>query len=306
MAQYAYIKGLDDPQPPTHADQRGRCVQKNCAHPMIPKALASAHMLAHWAHTPGHSHHYGTGEMGEWHADIQNLFEHFGATVERPMQAPKGHKHRADVVCPDGRIVEAQTTYLSATHIQSREDTYGDMCWLYGDMRQIDTLVADDRDRSLFRWTGAHPRLLEHKRPVFIDRSVHGIWQMVWLERMTTSDTRTAWSCRLNLVAATQIEFVQAVMAGRPFGDPPKMLDRKATRRAARMQRQGARIGVGEFMLTYYHDRTYGGGESFAARRTTTETSDAQAVAAMAARMTAAGWPGPMRRDGTYPKIGEA
>jgi hypothetical protein len=140
---------------------------------------------------------------------------------------------------------------------------------------------------------------------VFIDRGVHGIWQIVWLERITTSDGRTAWSCRLSRVAATQIEFVQAVMAGRPFGDPPKMLDRKATERAARMQHRGNRISVGEFMSTYHHDRTYGG-ERFVARRTTSEADDAQVVAEMVARMTAAGWPGPMRSDGTYPKIGAA
>ena len=301
VAQYAYVDGVDDPQPPTDPAQRARCVQRNCNHPMVPKALASVHMLAHWAHTHGHGHNYGTGEMGEWHAGIQDLFEHYGAQVERARTSREGAKHRADVVCPDGRIVEAQTSYLAKHHVRSREDTYGDMGWLYGDMAQIDTLsLASDSDPTRFRWPGAHHRLLEHRRPVFLDRGMHGIWQLVWLDRRTTSDGRASWTCRLVKVADRQREFVQAIMSGRLFGDPPKMLDNKHDQRMARMQHRGQRQTVAEFMATYHHERTY---EPFEPRvRPSAPVAEAVVVKAMADRMRAAGWPGLMRSDGTYPE----
>jgi hypothetical protein len=249
----------------------------------------------------GHGHNYGTGEMGEWHAGIQDLFEHYGAQVERARTSREGAKHRADVVCPDGRIVEAQTSYLAKHHVRSREDTYGDMCWLYGDMAQIDTLrLASDSDPTRFRWPGAHHRLLEHRRPVFLDRGIHGIWQLVWLDRRTTSDGRASWTCRLVKVADRQREFVQAIMSGRPFGDPPKMLDNKHDQRMARMQHRGQRQTVAEFMAAYHHERTY---QPFEPRvRPSAPVAEAVVVKAMADRMRAAGWPGPMRSDGTYPE----
>lgn len=301
MAQYAYVDGFDDPQPPTDPAQRARCVQKNCNHPMIPKALASAHMLAHWAHTHGHGHHYGTGEMGEWHAGIQDLFEHYGAQVERPRTARQGAKHRADIVCPDGRIVEAQTSFLAAHHVRSREDTYGNMCWLYGDMTQLDALrTVIDSDPTRFRWPGAHHRLLEHQRPVFLDRGIHGVWRLVWLERRVTSEGLTSWTCRLEKVADRQREFVQAIIAGKSFGDRPRFLDNKREERAARMQHRGNRQTVAEFMATYYHERTYKPFEPRA--RKAPPVPDEVAVTAMAQRMRAAGWPGVMRSDGTYPE----
>lgn len=279
MAQYAYVDGFDDPQPPTRDGQRGQCVQKNCNHPMYPRSLSSEHQLAHWVHFHGSGHNYGTGPMGEWHAGIQDLFEHYGAEVERPRTAREGAKHRADIVCPDGRIVEAQTSYLAARHLRSREDTYGEMCWLYGDMPQIATLkTCIDSDPTRFYWPGANHRLLEHQRPVFIDRDVHGIYQLVWLERRTTSDERTVWTCRLRKVAERQRDFVEAIMAGRPFGDPPQMLTGAVDKRVQRLKYQRGRMSLAEFKATYRHDRVYGTPADMEMRRRIAEINAALPV----------------------------
>ena len=257
MALYAYVNGLQGPQPPI-PNGRGRCLQESCNHPMFARMRDDA--LSHWVHFEGSDHSYGTGEKGEWHQSVQDVFEALGANVEREHVNPRGVKHRADIVCPKGsRVVEAQTSFLNEEKVTSRESTYGDMCWLYGDMDAIDKLIPNDRNPGLFTWPACSHRLVAHSVPVFIDRGQLGIWRLVWLERRTSNGEYGTWRCRLELVAADVRAFAEAVVAGNPFGAPPMFKDDKTKRaRLSWSSTVGVRPSAEEYARTYHHDRVYG------------------------------------------------
>jgi hypothetical protein len=80
----------------------------------------------HWAHIAADCDPWSEPES-EWHIGWKDRFEAAGATVEVVMG-----EHRADVVTPDGGIVELQGGYLPAEDIVQREAFYGPtLTWIY-------------------------------------------------------------------------------------------------------------------------------------------------------------------------------
>jgi hypothetical protein len=81
----------------------------------------------HWAHVVDDCDPWSEPET-EWHRRWKRyLRDTRGAQIEVVMPP-----HRADVVLPDGRIVELQAHYLSAEQIEERERFYGPrLHWIY-------------------------------------------------------------------------------------------------------------------------------------------------------------------------------
>lgn len=224
MAQYALVSGA--PVPANGPHRRGNCCTEACSGEMIAKP-GNGKVAPHWAHKANSDlSHHGTGEMGEWHKQVQRLFELAGAQTEVPMPSFDGSKiHEADVVCADGRIVEAQTRILSETDIASREVTYGTMCWLYDAQDSHNWFILDNpKDPARFVWGDPDKRFLTHARPIFFD-APDGVWQLQWMaiRYIKGNGGRSQYEGLRRKVATDLLDFVTKVTAGMPFGEPPRM-----------------------------------------------------------------------------------
>jgi hypothetical protein len=343
MAQYALVEGALTPV--SGLGGRAYCHDPRCNWEMVAKP-GNGTIVPHWAHKKGSKHALGNGEKGEWHQEVQSLFRLAGAQTEVEMPSADGiRQHRADVVCANGRIIEAQTTFLEPVELASREATYGTVAWLYD---AHDThkwfIINNPNDPARFDWGKPNRRFMSHTKPVFFD-TPDGVWQ---LERMSIRHEkgrkgRPIYEGVRRRVADDLLDFVTKVTEGKPFGSPPVLAavdvaKKRGTKfrtvqpvdewlaanpgceyvpepvaEVVRPTHQPVEIVrptrpveiVRHNVIELTRSRPIVGTPAPVVR-ITKEASDAQAVAAMAARMTAAGWPGPMRRDGTYPKIGEA
>jgi hypothetical protein len=98
----------------------------------------------HWAHHGvRHCDHWWEPET-EWHIAWKNRFP--VEWQERIRWADDGEKHIADVMTPDGRVIEFQHSPLSAEERHARETFHGSMVWV------VDGL-ARKRDRRNFENT---------------------------------------------------------------------------------------------------------------------------------------------------------
>lgn len=114
----------------------------------------------HWAHAVAECDPWAEPES-DWHIDWKLAYrDRLGAAVEVPMGP-----HRADVVLPDGRVVELQSNYLSAKKIADREAFYGDMLWIYQADRWVRRVHFGGRGG--FWWKHGAKSMVAHKRPVW-------------------------------------------------------------------------------------------------------------------------------------------
>lgn len=105
-----------------HPGAVGRC--EDCHGALTPKC--GSLVIWHWAHEPGSDCARGAGET-DWHVAWKMWAFRHGAEVEVKMG-----RHRADIVWPDGRVIELQTDSLDESAVRSREAMYGpSMTWMY-------------------------------------------------------------------------------------------------------------------------------------------------------------------------------
>lgn len=225
MAQYALVDGFEEPQPVKALGQRARCHDKQCNWTMVAKP-GNGKVLPHWAHMPGSAcaQYPANGEKGEWHREVQSLFIIYGARTEVRMPSADGSReHVADVVCADGRIIEAQTHYLAPEELTSREATYGTMCWLY-DAWDTHAWFIIDRDPGRFTWGKPDRRFFTHARPIYFD-TPDGVWHLTRLtvRHVGGGKGRPVYEGVRRKVANSLLEFVQQVSGGQPFL-PPALL----------------------------------------------------------------------------------
>ena len=224
MAQYALIDG--ELAPVAKLGQRALCWDKACRWEMVARP-GNGKMLPHWAHKPGSSHTYSTDtEKGEWHREVQYLFESRGAGTEVGMRSADGQRdHVADIVCADGRIVEAQTRYLSADNIVSREATYGDMCWIYDAHDTGKWFITNNpNDPAVFSWGKPDRAFMLHSKPIYFDTG-DGIWilEQMFARHRKGNRGHVIYEGRRRKVAADLLAFVDKVSAGATFGARARM-----------------------------------------------------------------------------------
>jgi hypothetical protein len=203
---------------------------KNC--PMFSKAGINDSYM-HWSHYPGEAHLKQKGENSEWHQMTQGYFAVRGAEIERVFPTPVGDPdHRADVVLPDGRVIEIQSHYLNERKMLSREQTYGEMAWIY-DARDFGAWflpLGNRADDPAFDWGKKNIRFLFHgNRTVYFDCGEQGIWvleSMGKLDRPKTDEKKKKkapdiYRGRRRKVAESIWQFADDLVAGKPFDGPP-------------------------------------------------------------------------------------
>jgi competence CoiA-like predicted nuclease len=155
---YPYISG-----------QRGTCAICKCE----VVARCGEIMSWHWAHLSGRDCDPWAEHLTEWHIKWQDYLRTYrAADIEVPI-IRNGAAHRADVVMPDGTIIELQHSAITPEQIREREEFYGPkFAWVF------DTRDAYEQDRfqprkkngkDTFRWKQPRKSIAFCKRKVFLD-----------------------------------------------------------------------------------------------------------------------------------------
>lgn len=97
-----------------------------CGSEMIPKM--GNYITHHWAHKSSCSDNWHYEPMSEWHRDWQNKFpkEWQEVTVTK-----NGKTHRADVMLPNGVVIEFQNSKISMKDIEAREAFWEKLIWFF-------------------------------------------------------------------------------------------------------------------------------------------------------------------------------
>jgi competence CoiA-like predicted nuclease len=117
----------------------------------------------HWAHIARECDPWAQPET-EWHRGWKLHFLRAGAHIEVVMGERR--EHRADVLLPNGRVIELQSGFLSVEQIAEREAFYGQrLVWLY----RCDWQERLHFGRRGFWWKHGAKSMARHIRPVWWD-----------------------------------------------------------------------------------------------------------------------------------------
>jgi len=138
----------------------GRC--RGCGAALTPKC--GPLVAHHWAHRSGDCDRWAEPDSA-WHLAWQAC-----APADRT-EVPIGN-HRADIITPDGRVVEVQHSHLPVADIAAREAHYGRMAWLWDarEAYEAERLTLNPRATwTGFRWKHPRKSIASCRRPVFLD-----------------------------------------------------------------------------------------------------------------------------------------
>jgi hypothetical protein len=208
---YAYVDGaLRTPEKGLH----GTCASERCGHPMV--SVVGTEKTPHWRHK-GDADHCAdepASETGPWHRSVQKAFVDRGARMEVPTPAADGRTTlTADVVTPDGVVIEVQTYELTPAILKLREATYGPrMAWIYSG--PIAEISPYDNDPARFTWRMPKSILLDHTMGVFMDAH-DGVWQLEWVNvTYPNGGSWPRWEGRRRRVARDVEDFADLIMGG--------------------------------------------------------------------------------------------
>lgn len=118
----------------TATGERAKCPA--CGQPVLSKV--GEIVVPHWAHLSANCGHYAP--MTEWHYQVQRrAVKNHGYRFEQTI-TEGGRVHRADLVAPNGLVIELQTDPLDPDEARKREKFYNarkmGMVWLFRGERQ--------------------------------------------------------------------------------------------------------------------------------------------------------------------------
>jgi competence protein CoiA len=119
--QYALVSGER-----REAFPRGRGVCELCSAPTISKC--GSRVMHHWAHATRKTCDPWWENETEWHRAWKNRFPE--ECRERCFTALDGEVHRADIVTPNGIVIETQHSAMSDVERISRESFYRNLVWI--------------------------------------------------------------------------------------------------------------------------------------------------------------------------------
>jgi competence CoiA-like predicted nuclease len=148
----------------------GRC--PICAEPLA--ARSGEIRIWHWAHEGMCDCDPWAEDESEWHLGWKKhvAIDHAEVVIEK-----SGARHRADVVCPNGAVLELQASTITVDEIRAREDFYKHMAWLF-------RVTWGDRlhyGKKGFWWKSGATAQTFATKPVFWDFEEEGIVQEVKL-----------------------------------------------------------------------------------------------------------------------------
>jgi competence CoiA-like predicted nuclease len=150
--------------------RQGRC--PICAEHLTAKS--GQIRIWHWVHEATADCDPWAEAESEWHLGWKKHVapDHAEVVIEK-----SGGRHRADVLCPNGAVLELQADAITSDEIRAREDFYKHMAWLF-------RATWGDRlhyGKKGFWWKSGSIAQTFATKPVFWDFEEEGIIQEVKL-----------------------------------------------------------------------------------------------------------------------------
>lgn len=140
-----------------------------CGDAVIPKC--GRVVVWHWSHRPA------IGECDPWAEPDNHWHREWQLTVPKERREVRIGRHRADMVTPQGFVIEVQHSGIGVDEIRERESFYGSMAWIfdareaYGQER-LDVRVRrghPDPTYRTFRWKHARKSIAACRKTVWLD-----------------------------------------------------------------------------------------------------------------------------------------
>src|ERR1043166_1136327 len=172
-----------------YANSRGKKIEATprsegycplCKKRLIPKC--GQILVWHWAHRAGADCCSWSEPESEWHLGWKRLFPPECCEV---VMGP----HRADILTPQGIVVELQSRSISPEVAREREEFYGNMIWLFRADEFADNLqISFDTDsapygRVSFRWEPPRTTHTRLRKPLFWDLGDGELLEVTGLSR---------------------------------------------------------------------------------------------------------------------------
>jgi competence protein CoiA len=144
----------------------------------------------HWAHEQNSNCDHWSEPETEWHLSWKKCWP--SQCVEVVIEK-RGVKHRADILTPDGTVIELQHSSLSVEEINEREVFYGKMIWLFDVVEPYEMGSLKFREKEnywTFRWK--HPR----KHLAFTNKDSYWDWDsgtLFYLKTMYAEPPCRGW-----------------------------------------------------------------------------------------------------------------
>lgn len=158
------LYALNETGKKVRAIPHGRAICPVCSDEMIAKC--GEINIWHWAHRSKKNCDPWYGSETAWHLQWKSKFP--DAWVES-IVTRNGKSHIADVLLPNGTVIEFQHSPISPVEIQAREDFYQSVIWVF-DVRDCEERI-DFRDRDgywTFRWRHTRKHIASAHR-VYLD-----------------------------------------------------------------------------------------------------------------------------------------
>ena len=132
------------------------------SHPLMAKrGNTLKHHFAHYQNTPC------SNNKTEWHINWQKNFEF--TEIPYPENPKSGIKHIADIVHGD-LVIEIQHSNIKREDIESREETYSNMIWIFDVKNSVtgtEFLCRDDKGKCILKLN--RKCLFETSKPTYYD-----------------------------------------------------------------------------------------------------------------------------------------
>lgn len=138
-----------------------------CRTPVVPKC--GKIVTWHWAHESTEECDPWAEPDTHWHSEWQGMWPPGAREI---VMNTNGEMHRADVVAPNGTVVEFQHSSIGTDDIHAREHFYGRMIWIFDAIDAINghRLLLRKRDGYWsFRWKHPRKSIAHCRKPVFLD-----------------------------------------------------------------------------------------------------------------------------------------
>jgi hypothetical protein len=149
----------------------------------------------HWAHKKDSDCDSWADPDTRWHLGWKNLFPEWSEI----MVEKDGKRHRADLLLPNGIVVELQHSYISPDEIREREQFYGRMIWIFDiqdclslnpDTGEPRFLLWDKGSYWTFRWKHPKKHIAFAKATTWLDL---GDEQVFVLKKFYTDEHYAGW-----------------------------------------------------------------------------------------------------------------
>lgn len=168
--------------------QSGFIAECKCCYKQV-KAFVGPTLSPHWKHVNANedcqaSTKYNGGAEGKWHQTSKSIFTNNLDEMEVRVEK-NGIVKIADVMLPNGLVIECQHSSIDGNEIKDREEFYQDMIWYFDASGPVEKGTLKYTGKN-YEWVSPRLSLIHCTKPVLLDL---GYQNIVYLQSFSRDST---------------------------------------------------------------------------------------------------------------------